>query len=123
MKALTVQEVINSLMDVEDKSIHCEMCPSPSSDRYLLHDVDIIYDGEPEHERNVDLNCFTDDSNELTFKRMGYLAKSNDGNLYQFTFTKDNKFIVNGVEDDPKHYEIFEIFHSESKISPLINKL
>jgi len=55
-KYLTVQEVIDALMEVEDKSIHLEMCEPDGGDRHLLTNVDILYDGEDNHERNVDLN-------------------------------------------------------------------
>ena len=52
---MTVQQLIDELQQVEDKSIHIELCDL-EGDRYSLLNVDIIYDGEPEHERNVDLN-------------------------------------------------------------------
>ena len=54
-KVMTVQELIDELMEVQDKSVHIELCDL-SGDRYLPVGFDIIYDGDPEHERNVDIN-------------------------------------------------------------------
>ena len=53
---LTVQEAIDILMKIEDKSIHFESYDIKTGERHLIKNIDVIYDGEDSHERNVDLN-------------------------------------------------------------------
>lgn len=55
MESLTVQQLIDELQQVEDKSIHIELCDL-SGDRHKLLGTDIITDGADFKERNFDLN-------------------------------------------------------------------
>lgn len=52
---MTVQDLIDELMEVDDKAIHIELCDL-EGDRFLPVGCDIITDGEDSHERNFDIN-------------------------------------------------------------------
>lgn len=55
-KGMTVQELIDELNQVKDKSIDIDLYDCNSGERYKLLSVDLIMDGKPPHERNIDLN-------------------------------------------------------------------
>jgi hypothetical protein len=53
---MTVQELIDELNQVEDKSIGIELYDLNDGERYFITSTDIIMDGKPQHERNFDIN-------------------------------------------------------------------
>lgn len=56
---MSVQELIDALMQVEDKTIGIELYDCNGGERYEILSTDIITDGEPQYERNFDLNFYS----------------------------------------------------------------
>lgn len=59
MKTLTVQQLIDELQKVEDKTIQIELCDL-NGDRYSIAGTDIIYNYENNVERNFDINFISE---------------------------------------------------------------